>query len=65
VLDEVIYFGGLDSAPWPEVPPGVAIQLDPDATDPNVNDDGGVWCPATAAYALGQLGTPRGLNSGC
>lgn len=45
---------------------GVAIQLDVDAYDPDLNDDVNNWCAAKAEYGTAaKLGTPGELNGDC
>ena len=41
---------------------GVAIQLDPDATDPGEPSG---WCPATSVFGTGDRGTPGLENEPC
>ena len=47
---------------------GVAIALDPDQTDPVLNDDLANWCEAIATYGTAEpakKGTPGGANTDC
>jgi hypothetical protein len=59
VIDQVVY---LDSWPFAD---GVAMQLSSASLDATANDAAGSWCAATAAYGLGDLGTPGQVNAGC
>lgn len=58
-IDEVVY---LDT--WPFTA-GAAMQLSSAALDAVANDAQGSWCTATAAYGVGELGTPGQANGGC
>lgn len=55
----------LDSITWQSSRAGKALQLDPDATDPNSNDQPSNFCDATATYGLGDFGTPTMANGQC
>ena len=59
VVDQVVY---LDT--W-AFDAGVAAQLDAASLDATANDASGSWCAATAAYGVGDLGTPGQANAGC
>ncbi len=59
VVDQVVY---LDT--W-AFDAGVAVQLDPASLDATANDAPANWCAATAAYGVGDLGTPGQANAGC
>ncbi|MDP6942565.1 MAG: lamin tail domain-containing protein [Myxococcota bacterium] len=65
VIDEVAYDDG-DTFPDEK---GVAMSLDPGATNANANDQGANWCGATDVFATGadadELGTPGGPNPPC
>ena len=47
------------------VQPGVSLQLDPAALSVADNDDLANWCPGTATYGDGDLGTPAAANASC
>ncbi|MEC8424683.1 MAG: lamin tail domain-containing protein, partial [Myxococcota bacterium] len=47
------------------VPVGASFQLDPGSFTVAGNDDMANWCPGTAAYGDGDLGTPGGANAAC
>ena len=47
------------------VQPGVSLQLDPAALSVADNDDLANWCPGTATYGDGDLGTPGAANASC
>ena len=47
------------------VPTGASLQLDPSAFTVAGNDDMANWCPATAAYGDGDLGSPGAVNAAC
>ena len=52
---------GLSTVPFDmswSVQPGVSLQLDPAALSVADNDDFANWCPGTATYGDGDLGTP-------
>jgi hypothetical protein len=55
----------IDSITWTKSTTGKALQLDPDLTDAISNDNASNFCDATAAYGLGDFGTPGALNSQC
>ena len=59
-IDRVEYFDPY----WPDVS-GAAMSLDLSSYDMVLNDDPGSWCPATAAYGDGDLGTPGLANPSC
>ncbi len=56
LLDAVVYTGSHT---------GAATALDPDLTDPELNDNEDHWCAAEAAYGDGDLGTPGAANPPC
>lgn len=58
-IDEVLY---LETWPYGE---GFAMQLSVAALDAAANDAPGSWCAATAAYGVGELGTPGQANGAC
>ncbi len=58
-LDRVAY-----DSDWGIVP-GVAMQLDPAARSASDNDIFANWCPATAAFGAGDLGSPGAANESC
>lgn len=58
-VDEVDY-----ADTWP-FDAGVALQLSIASLDAAANDLPDAWCMATAAYGLGDLGTPGQPNAGC
>lgn len=60
-------FGGeaLDVITWSGSDAGVASSLDPAFETPEGNDDQGNFCPATAAYGAGDLGTPGAVGDAC
>ncbi len=45
--------------------PGVALQLDPELADAELNDDPAAWCAASAVYGDGDLGSPGAANPAC
>ncbi len=55
----------VDAISWTKSTNGKALQLDPDLTDAISNDDATNFCDATAAYGLGDLGTPGSENGQC
>ncbi len=55
----------LDAVTWASVPDGASRALDPGATNTTANDDDANWCAGTAAYGLGDLGTPGAENDAC
>lgn len=55
----------IDATTWTKSTNGKALQLDPDITDAISNDDAANFCDATAAYGLGDLGTPGKDNDQC
>lgn len=59
VIDEVAYL-----VSWPFAD-GVAMQLGLASLDAAANDALESWCAASAAYGLGDLGTPGLANAGC
>lgn len=59
VVDEVVY---LDTWPFAE---GAGMQLSSASLDAAANDAQGSWCTATAAYGVGDLGTPGQTNAAC
>lgn len=63
----VVGYGGtvLDEIAWSSSTAASATSLDPSYTDPADNDDETHWCPATAAYGDGDLGTPGEDNPAC
>jgi hypothetical protein len=60
-LDEVVW---APPSPWPGEG-GASMSLSSDAADVASNDEGWRWCPATAAYGAGDLGTPGAPNPLC
>ena len=61
LMDEVDFSSG--AWPWSS---GVAMELDPEATDPTSNDDSSLWCAATEEITSGgDLGTPAIVNAYC
>ncbi len=64
ILDEVAWDNGTT---FPD-PNGASMQLDPDFTDADGNDDGNNWCASVAPWAVdlsGDLGTPGMANYAC
>jgi hypothetical protein len=55
----------VDSVSWTRSTTGKSLQLDPDLIDPAANDTESNFCSATAAYGLGDLGSPGMENSQC
>ena len=55
----------LDVVRWRASDPGRAMNLDPDAFDPDANDDAAAFCGAQQAYGDGDLGTPGAANHDC
>jgi hypothetical protein len=55
----------IDAISWTKSTTGKALQLDPDLTDAISNDNPSNFCDATAAYGLGDLGTPAAINGQC
>jgi hypothetical protein len=55
----------IDAVTWTRSTPGAALQLDPDLIDATANDAESNFCDATAAYGLGDLGTPGLANTQC
>lgn len=57
----------IDSATWVDAKPGVALQLEPNASDGAANDDPSKFCSATTIYdaTTGNLGTPGTANPPC
>jgi hypothetical protein len=55
----------LDAVTWTSSGTGAATSLDPNSRNPTANDDPLNWCPATAAYGAGDLGTPGAANPNC
>ena len=45
--------------------PGHSLALDPAALDADLNDAPEVWCPGSALYGDGDLGTPGQANASC
>jgi len=63
-LDELVY-DGTDAFPAPS---GASMQLDPDYTSADDNDDGNNWCTSVAPWAQdqsGDFGTPGMANYYC
>lgn len=60
-------YGGeaLDIITWSGSDPGTASSLDPGAETPEGNDDQANFCPATAPYGAGDLGTPGAVGEAC
>jgi hypothetical protein len=54
-----------DAITWTSATAGIALSLDPTATDPLANDDEAAFCDATAPYGSGDLGTPGEQNPSC
>ena len=65
----VLAVGGtlVDQVTWTSSRPGRSIALDPDATDPGLNDDPGVFCAARDGdtFGAGDRGTPGAENPQC
>jgi hypothetical protein len=61
VVDEVTY----DIGAGFRLIEGASLSLAPEASSASGNDDGAAWCPATAPYGLGDLGTPGAANGVC
>jgi hypothetical protein len=59
LLDEVTW-----AAHWPFTP-GASLALSADALNPTDNDAAWRWCPSTAPFGPGDLGTPSGPNAVC
>ncbi len=55
----------LDAVAWASTQPGVAAQLDPGELVPAIARGEPGFCPATAAYGDGDLGTPGSANDAC
>ncbi|MFC1654262.1 lamin tail domain-containing protein [Myxococcota bacterium] len=55
----------LDAVTWTGSGTGTATSLDPQSRNPTANDDPQNWCPATAPYGAGDLGTPGADNPNC
>jgi hypothetical protein len=55
----------LDAITWMSSTQGAATSLDPGSRNPTANDDPLNWCPATAPYGAGDLGTPGAANPNC
>lgn len=61
LVDEVVYDDGVQ---WPDEA-GRSVSLSPTAHGAGMNNDGGLWCPASSAYGLGDDGTPGAANDPC
>src|SRR5690606_5702704 len=55
----------LDVVTWTSSKPGVAMNLDPDAYDPEANDDPDAFCRARDRYGDGDFGSPAAKNHHC
>ncbi len=55
----------IDAVRWTRSSTGKALQLDPDLTDPTINDADSNFCDATTPFGLGDLGTPGLENTQC
>ncbi len=55
----------LDTVTYSSSTAGVSTSLSATAMDTTLNDDMGNWCPATAAYGDGDLGSPGFANLNC
>jgi hypothetical protein len=55
----------LDVVTWRASEPGRAMNLDPDAHDPEANDDAAAFCDAQHAYGDGDFGSPGAANHDC
>jgi hypothetical protein len=60
-IDDIL----LDAVTWTSSGTGAATSLDPGSRNPTANDDPLNWCPATAPYGAGDLGTPGAANPNC
>ena len=60
-------YGGelLDAVVWTGSHTGASTALDPDLTDPALNDNQDHWCAGEAAYGNGDLGSPGAANPSC
>lgn len=65
----VLSIGGtlIDQVTWTSSRPGRSIALDPDSTDPGLNDDAGAFCAARDGdtFGAGDRGTPGAENPQC
>jgi hypothetical protein len=60
-------YGGqlLDAVVWTGSHTGASTALDPDLTDPDLNDNEDHWCAGETAYGDGDLGSPGAANPTC
>ena len=60
-------YGGelLDAVVWTGSRTGASTALDPDLTDPAMNDNEDYWCAGETAYGDGDLGSPGAANPSC
>ena len=60
----IVDWVGYTDAAFPDLV-GTAMQLDASSFDMGANDNGANWCPATAPFGAGDLGTPGAANAPC